>query len=109
MTEWQRKALALYQSGYSKTGIARKLQNEMGAPTVERARDRVRYFLKTTPEVNREYKPAVKTAKRPKYEALENLTPTRHTLVWDGGKVIRFGLLQEEMAPTASGGGMSDG
>lgn len=93
MTEWQRKALALYQSGYSKTGIARKLQDEMGAPTVEHARDRVRYFLKTTPEVNREYKPAVKAAKHPKYEALENLTPARHTLAWDGGKVIRFGLM----------------
>jgi hypothetical protein len=37
MTEWQRKALALYEAGYTKAAIGRQLQGEMGAATAENA------------------------------------------------------------------------
>ena len=81
MTEWQSKALTLYEAGYPKVAIARQLQKEMGAPTVEHARDRVRKFLKKYPQpsIQPETEP---TPKAQKHEALENLTPKRHVMDW---------------------------
>ena len=72
--------------------ISRQLQEEMGAPTVEHARDRVRKFLKRYPQPTAKVEP-VREAKAQKHEALENLTPRRHVLDWDGARVIRFGLM----------------
>ena len=90
MTEWQRKALALYKEGHSKAAIARQLQKEMGAATAENARDRVRRYLKNHPEIPVTTEPATQPQK---YEALENLTPRRHVIGWEGERVIRFGLM----------------
>ena len=90
MTEWQRKALALYNAGYSKAAIGRQLQKEMGAATAENARDRVRRYLKNYPVIPVTAESAVQPTK---YEALENLTPRRHVMDWDGARVIRFGLM----------------
>ena len=57
MTDWQRKALVLYESGYTKAAISRQLQEEMGAPTVEHARDRIRKFLKKYPQLSAKAEP----------------------------------------------------
>ena len=92
MAEWQKKALALYEAGHTKAEISRQLQEEMGAPTVEHARDRVRKFLKKHPQPAVQPVP-VPVTKGQKHEALENLTPKRHVMDWDGGRVIRFGLM----------------
>ena len=92
MTDWQRKALVLYESGYTKAAISRQLQEEMGAPTVEHARDRIRKFLKKYPQSTVKPEPVPET-KVQKYEVLENLTPRRHVMDWDGARVIRFGLM----------------
>ena len=90
MTDWRSKALELYRAGYSKAAIGRQLQKEMGAATAEGARDRVRRYLKNHPESPVTAEPAVQAHK---YEALENLTPRRHVMDWDGARVIRFGLM----------------
>ena len=92
MTAWQEKALALYEAGHSKAAIARQLQIEMGAPTAEHARDRVRRFLKHFQALPKPAEPMV-PAKPQKNEAYENLTPRQHILEWDGDRVIRFGLM----------------
>ena len=92
VTDWQCKARVLYEAGYSKVAIARQLQKEMGAPTVEHARDRVRKFLKKYPQPSVLPEPE-SAPKAQKHEALENLTPRRHVMDWDGGRVIRFGLM----------------
>ena len=92
MTEWQEKALALYAAGNSKASIARQLQAEMGAPTAEHARDRVRHFLKKVQNLPTPAEPTP-TTKPQKHETFENLTPSHHILEWDGDRVIRFGLM----------------
>ena len=92
MTAWQEKALALYEAGHSKAAIARQLQTEMGAPTAEHARDRVRRFLKHFQDLPKPAEPVV-PGKPQKNEAYENLTPRQHVLEWDGDRVIRFGLM----------------
>ena len=92
MTEWQEKALALYADGNSKAAIARQLQEEMGAPTAEHARDRVRRFLKKAQNLSTLAEPAPVT-KPQKHETFENLTPSHHILEWDEDRVIRFGLI----------------
>lgn len=91
MNSWQEKALAMYRAGYSKKAIGRELQEEMGSPTAERARDRVRYFLKHHAQGVQQQAPA--EAQQQRRVALENLTPKCHTLAWDGGETIRFGLM----------------
>ena len=83
MTQWQRKALAMYKDGMTKADIGRLLKREMGAPSDEHARDRVRYFLNKKCPDNKDEK----------HEALENLVPAEHKLAWDGGKIVRFGLM----------------
>ena len=90
MTDWQSKARALYEAGHSKSAIARQLQKEMGAATAENARDRVRYYLKKYPDPPITSKP---TPQIRKYEALENLTPHRYAMEWNGERLIRFGLI----------------
>ena len=90
MIDWQHKALALYQEGMNKTDIARRLQEEMGAPTTEHARNRVRHFLKPYDQQTE----SEATPKRTEnHIALENLTPKHHSLAWDGTQTIRFGLM----------------
>ena len=92
MTEWQEKALALYAAGNSKAAIARQLQEEMGAPTAEHARDRVRHFLKKVQNLPTPAEPT--PAEKPqKHETFENLTPSHHIWEWAGDRVIRFGLM----------------
>jgi hypothetical protein len=92
LNDWQTKARALYEAGNNKTEIARQLQEEMQAPTLECARVRVRYCLRNAkPGKNKE--PAPKPEKPKKHVALENLTPKRHALEWDGCETIRFGLM----------------
>lgn len=95
MTNWQSKALELYRAGESKAAIARALQLEMGAPTAEHARDRVRHFLKKYPDLQGTPVPALSAqpVKPQKHEALENLTPKKYRFEWDGSRVIRFGLM----------------
>ena len=89
MAEWHKKALVLYEMGYTKAAIARQLQKEMGAATAENARDRVRRYLKTQSVSPVSAEPE----KTQKHEALENLTPAHHRFAWEGERVIRFGLM----------------
>ena len=90
MTEWQGKALALYEAGHSKADIGRQLQKEMGATTAENARHRIQRYLKKYPVSSIA---AETTVQVHKHEALENLTPRRHVMEWNGDRVIRFGLM----------------
>lgn len=92
MKDWQAKALEMYQAGESKTEIARQLQEEMQAPTLEHARGRVRYCLRGVEPGKKVDEPAA--PKKPeRHIALENQIPKRHAMDWDGCEVIRFGLM----------------
>lgn len=100
MTAWQEKAIEMYKQGMSKAQIGYALHDEIGAPTPEASRNRVNRFLYTVegldtdhPKVKEKPPKKPKKEKPPKYVAIENLTPKRHSLNWDGCEIIRFGLM----------------
>lgn len=93
MKTWQEEALELYEAGVTKAEIGRRLKDKMHAASDEQARDRVRKLVAKA-GLGPQPKPvAVKPAKPVQHIALENLTPKHHALDWDGGQVIRFGLM----------------
>lgn len=82
MTDWQNKAVELFHEGHSKADIGRMLQAEMDAPTEVAARHRVSRYIRSV------------SKEKPKtHVALENLIPKQHVMGWDGGQIIRFGLM----------------
>ena len=91
MQTWQEKALEMYQAGESKTEIARQLQEEMQADSIEQARGRVRWLLKDVDPGQKDEPAAPKKPER--HIALENQIPQHHAMDWDGCEVIRFGLM----------------
>lgn len=96
MIQWQKKAVELRQSGVQILDIAAQLQEEMGAVSWQSAYDRIRKYLRfagvsavTTEKVNQ----VVARPRPEKHEAIENRTPHRHVIPWDGGTVLRFALM----------------
>lgn len=93
MSDWHDKALAMRQDGMMILDIAAALQQEMGARTQNSAYDSIRRYLR---KQSIDLPPAAPApAKAEMHVALENLTPARHTLAWDGCQTIRFGLISD--------------
>ena len=92
MSDWQEKAVEMRANGMQIQQISNALLDEIGSVTPLAAYDRVRKFLKQQGVVVGE-KPKVIARVKEERVVLENKEPEHHIIPWDGGAVIRFGLM----------------